>query len=365
MKKHLLILAAAVGCLFVLSVSESAAWWPVDGGWGFWPGGAWPNSSGSMGRQSYRAEEDTLRTEGIQRANQQAQQLRGDQQSDAARQAASMQQWSAVVGRNRQLQSGVDAAVKYDQMKQEYLAERDRPVAPDEQMKRHKTWAESIRRQVRVGYADLFTPNWMDNHPVLDARVEFRNGNPYHWWNPATWQSVTGWVTGSWGEPTPYYFGHNVIEKDGVIYLDGKQLAGAADFAAHAIAIASAGVQAMAAPPDQRRQMQWHPLGVYALSQDDKGAPTMFIQLAVDKNGVIAGTYYNDATEQTQAIQGAVDRNSSRAAWSVADHKDTVVEAGVFNLTQDELPVLVHFGTDRTQRWLLTRLFSPRGTPAP
>ena len=32
------------------------------------------------------------------------------------------------------------------------------------------------------------------------------------------------------------------------------------------------------------------------------------------------------------------------------------MEAGIFNLTQEETPVLIHFGTDRTENWLLVRL---------
>jgi hypothetical protein len=155
------------------------------------------------------------------------------------------------------------------------------------------------------------------------------------------------------------------VVKNGAIYLDGKELGGVADFAAHAIAIAAAGLQAMAAPPAQRQQMQWLPLGVFVLSHEAKGVPTTFVQLAVDKNGIIAGTYFNAMTEQTQFIQGAMERGSSRAAWSVANNKDTVLEAGVLNLTQNELPVLVHFGTEQSQRWLLIRMMPPRSGLAP
>jgi hypothetical protein len=363
MKKYLTVTVAALACQCILFSSSASAWWPTDGGWGwgFWPSGAWPYGSAASGRQSYRAQEDALRSEGIQRADQQAQQLRADQLSEASRRGSDMQQWAAVVHRNNALQAHVDSARRFDEMRQEYLAERDRPRPPDEAAKRHKAWAENIRRQIRVAYGDLFTPAWMSAHPVIDPRVEFRNPNPYHWWNPATWPSITGWVMGTWPEPIPYDFGRNVVLKDGMVYLDGKPLAGSQDFAAHALAIVAAGYQAMAAPAEQRQQMQWLPLGVFALSPEPKGAPTIFVQLAVDKNGVIAGTYFNASTELTQAIQGAVDRTSSRAAMSLAENKDTVLEAGVWNLTQDELPVLIHFGTERSQRWLLTRMFPPRG----
>jgi hypothetical protein len=36
-----------------------------------------------------------------------------------------------------------------------------------------------------------------------------------------------------------------------------------------------------------------------------------------------------------------------------------VFETGLYNLTKAEAPVLVHFGKDRTQQWLLIRLKQP------
>jgi hypothetical protein len=366
MKKPFAFAVLATALFFALCPGPALAWWPTYGGWGggFWPDTMWPYS-GSTGRESYRAQADALRSAGIQRADQQAAQLRGDQQAEAARRGADMQQWASVARRQQNLQAQVDSSRKFEEMKTEYYAELNRPRSADEEAKRAKAWVESIRRQVRVAYADIFTTSWMAEHPIPGAGVQFRNPNPYHWWNTSTWAAITGWVIGSWGEPVPYNFGKNVVVKNGVVYIDGKEVAGAADFAANAIAIAAAGVQAMSAPPAQREKMEWQPLGVFALSHEAKGTPTMFVQLAVDKNGIIAGTYFNSSTETTQAVQGAVERTSARAAWSVADHKDTVLEAGVLNLTQDELPVLVHFGTDQSQRWLLTRMFPPKGRQVP
>jgi hypothetical protein len=36
-----------------------------------------------------------------------------------------------------------------------------------------------------------------------------------------------------------------------------------------------------------------------------------------------------------------------------------VMEAGGFNLTQDQAPVLIHWGKEQTQTWLLTRVPAP------
>ena len=45
--------------------------------------------------------------------------------------------------------------------------------------------------------------------------------------------------------------------------------------------------------------------------------------------------------------------------WTVGDNNDVVYETGLYNLTEDETQMLIHFGTERTQQWMLVRLDSP------
>jgi hypothetical protein len=103
------------------------------------------------------------------------------------------------------------------------------------------------------------------------------------------------------------------------------------------------------------------PLGVFAVtSEDEKGEPHLFLQLAVTKDGVIGGTYQNTTTGQSQNVAGKVDKSTQRAAWSMTEDPDMVMEAGIFNLTQGSAPVLVHWGKEKTQTWLLTRVPAPK-----
>jgi hypothetical protein len=53
-----------------------------------------------------------------------------------------------------------------------------------------------------------------------------------------------------------------------------------------------------------------------------------------------------------------VDEKTQRAVWKAVDGTNTnvVMETGVYNLTQDQAPVLVHFGPEQTQNALLVRL---------
>jgi len=85
------------------------------------------------------------------------------------------------------------------------------------------------------------------------------------------------------------------------------------------------------------------------------------VQLAVSKEGIISGTLYNTQTDAAQSVQGQVDKETQRVAMRIADSDTVVIETGIYNLTQDQTPILVHYGTDRTETWMLVRLENPAG----
>ena len=60
-----------------------------------------------------------------------------------------------------------------------------------------------------------------------------------------------------------------------------------------------------------------------------------------------------------------MDKNTQRAAWTVGDRKSPVYEAGIANLTRDETTLLVHFGKDDRQQFMLVRIQQPEGEPPP
>jgi hypothetical protein len=103
-------------------------------------------------------------------------------------------------------------------------------------------------------------------------------------------------------------------------------------------------------------------LGVFAVAPDgDAGNadPTLFLQLAVSKEGVIAGTLRNTVSGSTKSVEGMVDRQSQRAAWTEVGQTRPIMETGVVNLTEDTAPALVHFADGTTQQWLLIRMEAP------
>ena len=103
-------------------------------------------------------------------------------------------------------------------------------------------------------------------------------------------------------------------------------------------------------------------LGVFAITQDGEPsgpAPTRYLQLQVNRDGLITGTLQNLSTGDVQQIEGAVDKESQRSAWTVVDQQWPLMESGISNLTKDETAVLVHFEDGQTQQWLLVRMDDP------
>jgi len=103
------------------------------------------------------------------------------------------------------------------------------------------------------------------------------------------------------------------------------------------------------------------PLGVFAVTEEGVSETNRLLQLTVSKEGIIAGTLYDEMTGSSRPVEGQVDRKTQRAAWTFADDKksDVVMETGIYNLTEDEATMLVHFGPTETQTWVLVRLDQP------
>ena len=178
-----------------------------------------------------------------------------------------------------------------------------------------------------------------------------------NWWRWATWGTVAGWVTSGWGQPTYYNYGDNVYYQNDTVYMNNEPIASADEYAQQAQSIAES------VPNDVNADnLDWLPLGVFALtdSLDSSGAePTLYLQLAVSKEGIIAGTLQNTATEKVQTIEGMVDSKSQRAAWGVEGQKWPIMETGVSNLTEDDATALLHFENGETQQWLMIRMEDP------
>ena len=201
--------------------------------------------------------------------------------------------------------------------------------------------------------------NEINDHPIQDFWSEnpgwaaMRITRPYRW---ATWGAVTGWVGSGWTEPTSYSYGDSVYYEGDSVYQGDQVVASAEEYTQQAEEIAAS------APEVAPDKAEWLTLGVFAVTPDGQASgpdPSLFLQLAISKEGIISGTLRNTATESTQTVEGMADKASQRAAWTVAGKTRPIMETGISSLTEDTVPALVHFADGQTQQWLLVRLEEP------
>jgi uncharacterized protein (TIGR03000 family) len=196
-----------------------------------------------------------------------------------------------------------------------------------------------------------FNAGWWAGHPAA--------WRPWGWtgataWGWATWPALATWF--AWSAPPVYYdYGNTIVYNGDQVYIDGQPGPTAAVYYQQAADLAQSAPPTPAAPADNKDE-QWQPLGVFSLVQGQQSDTNAVFQLAVNKAGIIRGNYYNVLTNTNLPVQGAVDKKTQRASWTVGDQKTTVYDTSIANLTKEESPVLIHFGKDRTQEWMLVRV---------
>src|SRR5579884_1628763 len=217
-----------------------------------------------------------------------------------------------------------------------------------------RTQATYVRTGFR--YYNVFTPAWYGRYPGA--------------WRATRWVATSAWVTATWAvvssycsypaAPVYYDYGTTVVYQDNTVYINGEPAATAEQYAQQATEFSSAGRAAK--PPEDE---EWQPLGVFPLVRGEEQTSDKIFQLAVNKNGVIRGNYYDAFADNTLPVNGSVDKKSQRAAWSVGEKQDVIFEAGIANLTREETSILVHYGKDNTQQFTLVRVEQPTGEQAP
>ena len=162
-----------------------------------------------------------------------------------------------------------------------------------------------------------------------------------------------GWIGYGAGQPASYAYGEN-------IYYEGDQVYYGDQPVQPPRSMPNRPMPSPPAPPATTPESgEWLPLGVFALTQDGQASgvePTLFMQLAINKQGVIAGTFKNMETDQTQTLEGMADKKSQRVAWCVAGQQRPIMETGSRQSHAGFRPALVHFADGQTQQWLMVRL---------
>jgi tetratricopeptide (TPR) repeat protein len=160
-----------------------------------------------------------------------------------------------------------------------------------------------------------------------------------------------------WSQPVYYEYGPDeyIDYRDDGVYVDGKQYASGEEYYEQAATLAVASSQVS-------EEVEWLPLGVFACMQKGVSQTHRYMQLAVTREGIIGGTYFNETTKSSRPLHGTVDKETQRAAWTFADGKntDTVAETSIHNFTKDKTPVLIHYGASKTEEIELIRVKAPK-----
>ncbi|HEY9759267.1 MAG TPA: hypothetical protein V6C97_29180 [Oculatellaceae cyanobacterium] len=224
-------------------------------------------------------------------------------------------------------------------------------------------------------------------YPMTDAQFRdqaamIRNGfdNPGYfdrgwwarrdgWWYPG-WGDGWAWNYGGWGDVAPfigmnsgvdpayYDYGQNILYQNNDVYYGTQPLESQTAYYQQAQDLAQQGTTAPLKPVGK----DWKSLGIFTIVKNGQSNSSSLFQLAVNKKGQVKGNYYNNLTDETKQITGALDKKNSRVCWTVAGNKSIVYDTGLGNLMKDQAPLLVHYSGSKTEQYLLVRMKQKNST---
>src|SRR5262249_45745006 len=160
------------------------------------------------------------------------------------------------------------------------------------------------------GYYNNFSPGWYRQYPGAWAAAGLAAGAA---WTAASWGSCSSSVGYAEDTAPVYYdYGDTVTYSDGNVYYGDQVAATEEAYADQAAQIVDAGRQAQ--PPEDEK---WQPLGVFAMIKGEETESKDIFQLAINKDGVVRGNYYNATTDTVTPVYGSLDKKTQRLAWSI------------------------------------------------
>lgn len=191
---------------------------------------------------------------------------------------------------------------------------------------------QRVRGQLKQGNlnrGNAFNNQFWQRHHFHPS---FGYGN---WWNGSSWRHIKSWVP--WGYAVPLYY-----ENEFPVEIPEPE----SDYAEAEVP----------APPVNS---SWLPLGVFGLLYDleSETPPSMFFQLALNREGGIAGTYYNQESDKLYPVYGIIEKATQRAVWKIGENEpSTVFQTGIYNLSLPQTSVTVIFANGEAESWFLVRM---------
>ena len=209
-----------------------------------------------------------------------------------------------------------------------------------------RNWGNGDRNELpfRYGWWDSYRDNWPVYSPYRNARWREQ---PYYWWGSTPANRLTNWVAFDWSRPNYWEYGpgRNIYYQNDYVYYDGRQVMPVDEYYQYIYDLAH---DVPSISEADAEEMEWSPLGVFAVARATDNDSQRVLQLAVNQEGVLSGTYYNRENGHVHPVEGMVDERTQRAAWAFADgeHEATLFETSLYNLTEEESTMMVHFGPE-------------------
>ncbi|MFN3192798.1 MAG: hypothetical protein ACE361_19965 [Aureliella sp.] len=213
----------------------------------------------------------------------------------------------------------------------------------------------AVRRGFR-GYTYYFRPNWYRRYPgawyVSGIAVAA-------WWYAPSYSYVSGYC-GYPNTPVSYDYGPDAVYvQNGDVYYGGEYVSSQDEYYQDASGLAGEEPEDLAetnAAAEGDDSEEWLPLGVFAVVEEGETSSDVTLQLAVNKAGDVRGNVIIESKDEVRPVYGNVDKETQKVAFKVDGRQEIVVEAGLYNLTEDVLTVMVHFSNDRSEARGLVRL---------
>lgn len=110
----------------------------------------------------------------------------------------------------------------------------------------------------------------------------------------------------------------------------------------------------------------WMTIGVYGFAPVADKESHRMLQLVVNRDGVIKGSHYDLISDETQDVQGQLDKNTQHVNWTIGAKGSVVFDATLGDLTKDQAIALAKFTSGKTNQWKLTKANNPStSAPAP
>jgi hypothetical protein len=107
------------------------------------------------------------------------------------------------------------------------------------------------------------------------------------------------------------------------------------------------------------------PLGVFALAPAGAQDPSALLQLAVNKQGEVAGNYFDVVTGANSPVHGSLDKHTQLATFKIGAPESAEFEAALVSLTRPDGSIRLRFAGGDVSDWQLARFESHSATPVP